>query len=64
VYCRAVERTFFTRRFGAGQGHFYEQALPVRRTRQRLPSNGFIESAPEHLALMLFFCQCALLIKH
>ena len=35
----------------------------VRRTRERLPSNGFIESAPEHGARALVL-KCALRIKH
>ncbi len=33
--------------------------LRICRKRQRLPSNGFIESAPEHPAPVRFFSQCA-----
>jgi hypothetical protein len=36
----------------------------VRRNHGRLPSNGFIESAPEHRARALFLPESAPPIKH
>jgi len=47
----------------SGRNRLNSHSARVRRTRERLPSNGFIESAPKYRPRALVL-KCALPIKH